>query len=165
MASRLSWWIFAAVLFTGGCGYLDNREEGQRAYDKGNYAHAARIWAVAARNGNASAQYSLGYLYETGTGKRQDYGAAARYYSSAARQQHPYAQAALAILYAYGRGVPHDYARSYRWSSLAAANYPKWARDERAAALRNRDIVAARMSVSELLAALRSVEQPDNEGQ
>ncbi len=163
MSSRLACCVLASVLLTAGCGYLDNSEPGLRAYNAGNYAQAARIWEVAAREGNAGAQYRLGYLYETGTGRRQDHGVAARYYASAARQQHPYAQAALAILYAYGKGVPQDYARSYRWSSLAAANYPKWARDERAAALRNRDIVAARMSAPELLAAQRSVEQPENE--
>ncbi len=161
MSSRWVGGLLLWALLAGGCGLLDSTEAGLRAYNDGRYAEAARIWANTARQGDATAQYYLGRLYESGVGGRQDYALAARYYTSAARQQHPYAQAALAILYAYGKGLPQDFTLSYRWSSLAAANYPKWAKDERVAAQRNREIVAARMSAPELLAAQRAVDQSD----
>ena len=63
------------------------------------------------------------------------------------------------MLYAYGLGVPQDFMQSYIWSTLAATNYPAWAKDERAAAIRNRDIVSTRMSAQELIKAQRAIEE------
>ena len=62
------------------------------------------------------------------------------------------------MLYAYGRGVEADFVRSYAWSTNAANGYPKWAEDLRAAALTNRDIVGAKMSAPELIAAQKLAE-------
>ena len=44
------------------------------------------------------------------------------------------------------------------WSTNAANGYPKWAEDLRAAALTNRDIVGAKMSAPELIAAQKLAE-------
>ena len=150
--------LFVAAALSA-CGAGDSSDAGMLALRAGRYGDAVSIWKKASRGGDSVSQFNLGRLYESGIGIKQNYEAAAIYYLSAAKKSHPYAQGSVAVLYAYGRGVPQDYVQSYVWSTLAAANYPKWARDERSAAIRNRDIVAARMSAQELLAAQRAIEE------
>ena len=74
-----------------------------------------------ARQGDASAQYSLGRRYNLGDGVRKDYAEAARWFSRAADQGHVLAQGALGDYYNYGRGVPVDLSKAYFWSYLAFA--------------------------------------------
>ena len=150
--------LFVAAALSA-CGAGDSSDAGMLALKAGRYGDAVSIWKRASREGDSVSQFNLGRLYESGIGIKQNYEAAVIYYLSAAKKSHPYAQGSVAVLYAYGRGVPQDYVQSYVWSTLAAANYPKWARDERSAAIRNRDIVAARMSAQELLAAQRAIEE------
>ncbi len=61
---------------------------------------ALKLYRQAAELGNASAQNSLGRLYELGDGVARDEAQAIRYYRDAARQGHPDAKAALARLQA-----------------------------------------------------------------
>lgn len=126
-----------------------------RAYNRGDYENARATWLALAKAKDPTARYSLGRMYELGTGVTQDYARAAYWYGLAAEQNHPYAEGSLAVLYAYGRGVEQDLVRSYVLSSRAARNYSQWAAAQRAAALKNRDIVAARLSPEELEAAQR----------
>lgn len=140
------------------CGWGSSPDAGMQAFNEGRYGDAAKIWKKAAREDDPVAQFNLGRMYESGTGVKQSDEAAAIYYLGAAKRNHPYAQGSLAVLYAFGRGVPQDFVQSYAWSTLAASNYPKWAAEERAAALRNRDIVAARMTGQELLLGQRAIE-------
>lgn len=153
------WMLMLAACVLSACGSGDPSDPGMQVFKEGKYREAAKIWTKAAREDDPVAQFNLGRMYESGTGVKQNYEAAGVYYLGAAKKNHPYAQGSLAVLYAYGRGVPQDFVQSYAWSTLAAANYPKWARDERSAAIRNRDIVAARMSAQELLAAQRATEE------
>ena len=151
--------LMLAACALSACGVGDSSDPGMQVFKDGRYAEAAKIWKKAAREDDPVAQFNLGRLYESGTGVKQNYEAAGVYYSGAAKKNHPYAQGSLAVLYAYGRGLPQDFVQSYAWSTIAAANYPKWAREERSAAIRNRDIVAARMSAQELIAAHRAIEE------
>jgi len=41
-------------------------EDANAAYGRGDYAHALRLWRPLAAQGNATAQYNLGLLYEGG---------------------------------------------------------------------------------------------------
>ncbi|MEO2196170.1 MAG: tetratricopeptide repeat protein [bacterium] len=86
--------------------------------------HATRqeIDALRARAeaGVASAQFSLGFRYNTGQGVPQDYGEAARWYRLAADQGYASAQANLGGMYDNGQGVPEDDAEAVRWYRLAA---------------------------------------------
>ena len=143
----------------GACGSGNSLSPGMQAFKDGRYVDAARIWKKAARTNDPVAQFNLARMYESGTGVKQSDEAAGVYYLGAAKQNHPYAQGSLAVLYAFGRGVPQDFVQSYVWSTLAASNYPKWSREERAAAIRNRDIVAARMTGQQLLLAQRTIEE------
>ena len=155
----LSVFILAMTMALSGCDFLVEVDAGKLAFERGKYSEAARVWEKGALEGSSSAEYGLGKLYELGLGRPQDHAIAAKYYALAAGRNHPYAQAALAMLYAYGRGVPQDYGLSFMWSSLAAINYPRWSNADKTAALRNRDIVAARLSSAELIASQRAVEQ------
>ena len=48
-------------------------EDGQAAYDRGDYATALRLWRPLAEQGDAKAQFRLGEMYQTGHGVPQDY--------------------------------------------------------------------------------------------
>lgn len=98
---------------------------GVAAYDAGDYAGAMREWAPLAEMGNASAQFALGSLYESGQGlPAVDLEQAVVWYRAAALQGLPAAQNNLALLYAAGRGVPSDPAMAAElWQKAAAAGY------------------------------------------
>ena len=56
------------------------------AYDGGDYADAFAESLEAARQGDADAQYLVGYLYMRGEGTRRDFVRAYRWFTLAARQ-------------------------------------------------------------------------------
>ena len=103
---------------------------GKAALDRRDY-NAARHWYRRAANaGDATAQATLGNLYEKGRGVPQNYGEAMRWYRQAAEQGDIDAEYRLALLYADGHGVPADAAEARSWMQKAAtAGYPeakKW---------------------------------------
>jgi TPR repeat protein len=51
-----------------------------------NYAEALKWYRLSAEQGEATAQYNLGYMYEYGRGVAQDYTQAMRWYRQAADQ-------------------------------------------------------------------------------
>jgi len=65
--------------------------------------------------GQASAQYNLGIIYESGRGAVRDYALAATWFRKAAEQGHTKAQYNLGVCYAKGRGVPMDEAEAVKW--------------------------------------------------
>ena len=75
---------------------------------------------LAADQGNADAQFNLGYLYDKGQGVPLDYAQAAFLYRKAAEQGHAWAQYNLGLLYYRGRGVPRDYTEAAAWYRQAA---------------------------------------------
>jgi len=95
-------------------------DEGMTAYNRGDYATALREWGSLAKQGNASAQYGLGWMYAAGRGVPQDYGEAERWFRKAAEQGNAEAQFNLGQIYRMGEGVPQDYAEGMRWYRKAA---------------------------------------------
>ena len=82
----------------------------------------ARLYKLAADQGNAAAQYNLGLCYRRGQiGVAQDYKEAVRWYRLAANQGQALAQYNLGDLYAKGLGVAQDYVHAHMWLNLAAA--------------------------------------------
>ena len=73
---------------------------------------ALGLFENAAAQGDAEAQYSVGYIYEGFEGLERDDAKAAEWYGKAAAQGHAKAQNNLAFLYRKGYGIPKDIAKA-----------------------------------------------------
>ena len=134
-------------------------EDGAAAYDRNDFATAARIWRPLAEQGNALSQMYLGVMYERGRGVAQNEAEAARWYRLAADQGLPVAQYALGGMYADGVGVPEDYVQAHLWLSLAASRLEtSGVRDH---AVRNRDRIAGLMTPAQIAEAQRLAREWD----
>ncbi len=96
-------------------------EDGDNAYDAGDYEAAYRIWKSNADAGDAEAQYSLGILYYYGEGVAEDAAEAVKWFRLAADQDHSAAQTYMGRAYDDGIGVETDDAEAVRWYRAAAA--------------------------------------------
>ena len=81
---------------------------------------AIAVLRALAEQGDATAQFTLGRMYDTGRVVPQDDAEAVRWYRLAAEQSDAGAQHSLGSLYANGEGVPQDEAEAERWLRLAA---------------------------------------------
>ncbi len=97
-------------------------QAGLDAYKRGNYATALREWRPLAEQGDASAQFQLGLLYDNGEGVSRDLASARQWYEKAAAQGEAKAQFYLGMQSSYGEGGPMDLVQAYMWYSLAAGN-------------------------------------------
>jgi TPR repeat protein len=75
---------------------------------------------AAAERGEASAQNSLGKMYERGRGVARDYEQAAAWYRKAAEQGDAGGQYNLGAMYASGKGVARDDVQAVAWFRKAA---------------------------------------------
>lgn len=73
-----------------------------------------------AEQGDAAAQYALGYRYANGSGVAVDHGQAVVWYRRAADQGYAYAEHGLAFAYYNGLGVPRDEREAVRLYRKAA---------------------------------------------
>ncbi|MDC1000973.1 tetratricopeptide repeat protein [Alphaproteobacteria bacterium] len=73
-----------------------------------------------AEQGDATAQYELGYMYNFGEGVAEDKEAAVKWYRLAADQGDVGAQFNLGVLYFFGEGVAEDKEAAEKWYRLAA---------------------------------------------
>ncbi len=112
--------IFAVAIAFPMAAYAADYQKGFAAFKRGDYAVAIKEWKPFAEQGNASAQYNLGLMYQNGWGVRQDYGEALKWFRRAAEQGNSQGQDGLGSLYRNGRGVQKDYKESVRWYQLAA---------------------------------------------
>ena len=76
---------------------------------------------AAAEQGDATAQFNLGYMYSTGEGVPENDVEAVRWFQMAAEQGDASAQLNLGVMYANGEGIPKDYVQAYAWFNIAAA--------------------------------------------
>src|SRR4030042_722988 len=74
-----------------------------------------------AEAGDAKAEFTIGSMYENGSGVKQDYAEAAKWYRKAAEQGDVDALRILGLAYYLGKWVPQDFVQSYFWFSLAAS--------------------------------------------
>ncbi len=106
-----------------------------------------------AEQGDASAQHSLGGMYEFGIGIiPQDYEEAIRWYRAAAGQGYAKAQDSLGTMYYYGLGVPQDYIQAHMWYSLAASDLTGEYKERN---VKNREEIAEEMTAEEIAEAER----------
>ena len=85
----------------------------------------------AADQGDASAQFNLGFMYADGRGVLKDEAEAVRWYRLAAEQGEAAAQVNLGFMYANGEGVLKDSVRAHMWFNIAGANGDEAARKKR----------------------------------
>ena len=121
------------------------------AYQRGDYATALREWRPLTEQGYADAQFNLGVMYDEGRGVPQDDAEAVKWYRKAAEQGDAGAQYNLGVMYGNGLGVPQDYAQAHMWYNLAASRFPPG--EDRDKAVKNRDIVAKRMTPAQIAEA------------
>ena len=112
-------------LYGEGTGPLD---EGQHLIkDEGtgirkDYLKVIQWYEKAANQGDVSAQYSLGVMYERGEGVKQDYTKALEWYEKAANQGDVSAAHNLGMMYVKGGGVHEDYDKALQWFGKACDN-------------------------------------------
>lgn len=88
--------------------------------NRAEYEAAAKALRKSAEEGDASAQFRLGQLYDEGTGVPQDYRRAMEWFEKAAKQGHVGAQVNLGTLYLRGEGAPQSDQMALFWFSQAA---------------------------------------------
>ena len=138
----------------GGGATAGPMEDGQAAYDRGDFAEALAQWRPLAEQGIARAQNNLGVLYENGKGVPQDINEALKWYRLAAEQNYGGAENNLGLIYALGRGVPRDPMRAYMWFSLAASSLSG---DIGKTVLESRNVIASSMTPPQIVAATEMV--------
>jgi len=97
-------------------------EDALDAFNAAEYAQAYAIWSRLAKEGDAKAQASLGFMYYSGKGVRRDDEQSLYWFRRAADAGQPTAQFFLGMQYFLGRGVPRDLAQAYSWCDIALSN-------------------------------------------
>ena len=120
--------------------------KGVDAYKSGDFATALREFRPLAEQGDAGAQYSLGWMYLKGEGVPQDYKSALKWFTLAAEQGYAKAQYSLGLMYALGEGVIQDNVYAHMWGNIAASSGDK-------DAIGIRDIIAKRMTPADISTA------------
>jgi len=132
-------------------GYLYYHGRGVKQDD----AEALKWFRLAADEGDAQAQLHLGNMYAQGQAVPQDQAKAGKWYRLAAEQGYAQAQYNLGLWYATGAGGETDNVSAHMWFNLAAARFPSTDTRNRSLAVRNRDVVAGRMTAEQLAEAQR----------
>jgi uncharacterized protein len=109
--------IFLSMAVTAHAGQF---AEADAAYARGDYATAYRLLKPLAEQGNARAQYNLGFMHEKGQGVPKDDTEAVKWFRKAAEQGNAYAQVNLGFMYSKGQGVPKDDTEAVKWFRKAA---------------------------------------------
>jgi TPR repeat protein len=95
-------------------------QKGLAAHKHGDYATALKEWRPLADQGDAKAQYKLGFMFERGRGVPQNNAQAVKWFRRAAEQGHARAQYSLGVRYTRGEGVLMDDAEAVKWFRRAA---------------------------------------------
>ena len=92
-------------------------------------------------------------MYSEGQGVPQDHAEAAKWYRPAADQGYAPAQYNLGLWYGRGEGGSPDYVNAHMWFNLAASRFPAAERQNRSEAIRNRELVAGKMTSEQIAQA------------
>jgi len=118
-------------------------------------AEAAKWFRMAADQGDMQAQRYLGFMYANGQGVARDDREAVKWYGRAAEQGDADAQVNLGVMYSAARGTSQNYVQAHKWFSVAAAGYPASERQKRQQAMKNSELLAAKMSPEQIAEAQR----------
>jgi len=141
--------LVAVALFVGSMtAHAADLSAGYKAYRRGDYAAALRIFRQLADQGDAEAQLNFGVMYDKGLGVTEDYAAALKWYRKAANQGYAPAQTSLGFMYSIGQGVTLDLVQAHMWYNLSAAKGNKIAGEVR-------DLLAKLMTPAQIAEAQR----------
>ncbi len=90
-------------------GWSAERDKGVAAFENGDFTTALKELTPLAEQGDAEAQFNLGYMYRTGEGVPQDDKTAVEWYTLAAEQGLDEANRILILMYLNGEDAPQDY--------------------------------------------------------
>jgi hypothetical protein len=96
-------------------------QDGVDAANKGTYKAAYKVFLELAKQGDARAQYNLGFMYYEGLGVSKDSKEAFKWFRLAAYQGYADAQFYLGMMYLEGEVVPKDHVLAHMWFALSAA--------------------------------------------
>jgi uncharacterized protein len=116
-------------------------------------AEALKWFRRAADQDDAIAQFHLGVVFSQGEGVPKDNAEAANWFRRAADLGDAPAQYNLGLFYAKGVAGQPDNVSAYMWFDLAAAHFPASEIEGRDAAVRNRGLVAKKMTPEEIAEA------------
>ncbi|MBE03896.1 MAG: hypothetical protein CMD67_02020 [Gammaproteobacteria bacterium] len=111
--------IAVALLLGTGSARADF-DDANKAYQRGDFTTALKMYKPLAEQGIARAQTSLGVMYLRGDGVPKDYSEALKWFRLAAEQGEAFAQYSLGNIYAEGLGVPKNGTEAVKWYLLAA---------------------------------------------
>ena len=121
MATLRSRAIALALAMTlAGTALADPLDAATAAFNRGDYAGAARLLQPLAEAGNHAAQYNLALMYRDGQGIPRDSAAAQKWFTKSAEQGDADAQNDLAAMYQEGNGVPQNLPEAVKWYRQAA---------------------------------------------
>ena len=115
----------------------DHGERASNAMQLGNYAVAYCIWQPMADNGDANAQFNIGWMYHNGYGLRIDDEMALYWWLRAATTGDANAHFALGDLFAAGQGVDKSMEIALGWYISAANKDHEQARETLIELLKN----------------------------
>jgi len=95
-------------------------EEGQAAYDQGDFSVAFKIWRGLAKQGDALSQFNLGVMYSRGEGTQKNGKRALEWYMRSAEQGYAPAQFNLGAVYLQGDLTAIDEKKAAAWWQMAA---------------------------------------------
>jgi TPR repeat protein len=101
--------------------------EGQRAFNKGDYAKALELWQKLAQDGQPEAQVFVGLAYANGWGVKKNLEEASDWYMRAAENNSPSGQFLLGLHYVTTGINQYDVRVGIKWLKRAADNGDKQA--------------------------------------
>jgi uncharacterized protein len=109
--------LFPALALAASAGPV---EDGNAAYQRGDYVTAVKLLQPLVAQGNADAQDILAIMYYVGQGVPQSRAEAIRLYRLAAEQGNAHAQDALGFAYQNGVGTQRDVTEAAKWFRKSA---------------------------------------------
>ena len=91
--------LTAFMLFAATAVLAGDLEDGLAAYRAGDYQKALGLWGPLAKQGYASVQHRLGWIYDVGKGVPEDSAKAVYWYRKAANQGYTASQTHLGSMY------------------------------------------------------------------
>jgi TPR repeat protein len=116
--------LLGLVIALAACGNTETpsaarAEDGNTAFQERDFDEAFEVLLPLAKEGDAEAQFKVGFMYVHGRGVDRDFDEAMRWMTAAAEQGYPEAQYNLALSYDIGRGVARDLVEAHKWATLA----------------------------------------------